>query len=404
MAAQEGLRGRKSLAEPGGAAQPPEAVGPRGVWAQAVTGHRMGPQMTRIHPVPVRGGRSRLGGPFAAALAFALLVAIAGPSASQEILAEAPPEALAAGSGDDAAALGFETRAAIPGLGTPASGWVVDEAGLLSAEVVRALDVRLADHEAATSNQVVVLTVPSLGGLEIEEFANGEANRRGIGQKGRDNGVLFVVAPNERAARIEVGYGLEAVLTDARAGRILRVDVVPRFREGDYAGGIDAGLTAILATLDGSYTPTLADRFPFQGLLAWFDRRPDLTLFEQVFLGMFFFLFGPILAILPLGWLRWKGLGAWIGLALFAFLAALVVRRYPWMPAGILLFGAFLALGWLDKKSGGRLLGGGRGGGSAGGRDGGSRSGGGRSFSSSSSRSFSGGGGSFGGGGASSRW
>lgn len=357
----------------------------------------MGSQMTRIHRVPFRGGQRRPGGPFAAGLAIALLVAIAGPSASQEILAEAPPDALAAGSGDDAAALGFET-AAISGLGTPASGWVVDEAGLLAAELVRALDVRLADHEAATSNQVVVLTVPTLGGLEIEEFANGEANRRRIGQKGKDNGVLFVVAPNERAARIEVGYGLEAVLTDARAGRILRVDAVPRFREGDYAGGIEAGLSAILATLDGSYTPTLADRFPFQGLLAWFDRRPDLPVFEQVFLGMFFFLFGPILAILPLGWLRWKGLGAWIGLAAFACLAALVVRRYPWMPAGILLFGAFLALGWLNKKSGGRLSGAGRGGGS--------RSGGGRSYSSSSSssRSFSGGGGSFGGGGASSRW
>lgn len=118
---------------------------------------------------------------------------------------------------------------------------------------------------------------------------------------------------------------------------------------------------------------------------------------------MFFFLFGPILAILPLGWIRWKGLGAWIGLACFAVVAVLVVRRYPWFPGGILLFGAFLALGWLDKKSGGRLLGGGRGGSGRGG--GGSRSGGGRSYSSSSSsRSFSGGGGSFGGGGASSRW
>jgi len=352
--------------------------------------------MTGIGSDLSRGDRRPARGPVAGVLGFALFLAVCASAPAQgPIPAEAPP-----GSSEAIPGLGAplppEAREAIAGLGAAASGWVVDDAGLLSAEAVRSLDVRLADHEAATSNQVVVLTVPSLGGLEIEEFANGEANRRRIGQEGKDNGVLFVVAPNERAARIEVGYGLEAALTDARAGRILRVDVVPRFREGDYAGGIDAGLSAILATLDGSYTPTLADRFPFQGLLAWFDRRPDLPVFEQVFLGMFFFLFGPILAILPLGWLRWKGLGAWIGLAAFACLAVLVVRRYPWMPAGILLFGAFLALGWLNKKSGGRLSGAGRGGGS--------RSGGGGSYSYSSSRSFSGGGGSFGGGGASSRW
>jgi len=361
--------------------------------------------MTPAHPGRFRGGRRRRRPPLAVALALALLAAAGATRAQEPLPAEAPPEAFGAAAAGDATAHPAGAPDAIPELGAPAAGWVVDDAGLLPAELVRILDVRLADHEATTSNQVVVLTVPSLGGSEIEEFAFAEATRRRIGQKGRDNGVLFVVAPNERAARIEVGYGLEAVLTDARAGRILRVDVVPRFREGDYAGGIEAGLSAILATLDGSYTPTLADRLPVQGILAWFDRRPDLTVFEQVFLGMFFFLFGPILAILPLGWIRWKGLGAWIGLAAFALLAVLVVRRYPWMPAGILLFGAFLALGWLDKRSGGRLLGGGRGGAARGSRGGTSRSGGGRSYSSSSSgRSFSGGGGSFGGGGASSRW
>ncbi len=251
---------------------------------------------------------------------------------------------------------------AVPGLGTPASGWVVDDAGLLPEDERRALDLRLADHEAGTSNQIVVLTVATLGGLEIEEFAVDEANRRGIGQRGRDNGVLFVVAPNERAARIEVGYGLEGTLPDARAGRILRLDVVPRFRAGDYPGGIRAGVEAILATLDGSYRPTLADRLPLQGVLAYFDSMPDIPRHEQVFLGMFFFIFGPLLAILPLAWLRWKGLGGWLGLALFGCVAVLVVRRYPWMPGGIGLFALFLLVGWIDKKSGGRLMGGGKGG------------------------------------------
>jgi len=334
--------------------------------------------MKRLRTAPDSAGRRFRLAPRVGLAALALLLALS--AGGSGVAQEAPAEA-------------------IPGLGTPAEGWVVDDAGLLPGHIREELNVLLADHEAATSNQVVVLTVPSLGGLEIEEFANGEANRRRIGQKGRDNGVLFVIAPNERKARIEVGYGLEATLPDARAGRILRVDVVPRFRAGDYPAGIEAGVRAILATLDGSYTPTVADRLPFQGVLAWFDRRPDLPISEQIFLGMFFFIFGPILSLLPFAWIRWKGLGAWIGLACFAVLTVLVVRRYPWFPAGILLFGAFIALGWLDKKSGGRILGRGSGGGS-----GGSSSGGGRSYSSSSSRSFSGGGGSFGGGGASSSW
>ena len=342
-----------------------------------------------------------------AAFALALVLLLVSPlvARAQETLpAEALPEVgTAADVGSAAPGEDTAPAAAIPGLGTAASGWVVDEAGLLPEGVRRELDVLLADHEARTSNQVVVLTVPSLGGLEIEEFAVGEATRRGIGQRGKDNGVLFVVAPNERAARIEVGYGLEGALPDARAGRILRTEVVPRFRDGDYPGGIEAGVDAILASIDGSYRPTLADRLPLQGVIGWFDGLPDLPIFEQAFLGMFFFIFGPILSILPLAWLRWKGLGNWIGLAFFLCLAVLVLRRYPWFLGGFGLFGILLLLARLDKMSGGKLSRGRTGGGGGGGRGGGGGSSY-RSSSSSSSRSFSGGGGSFGGGGASSRW
>jgi uncharacterized protein len=292
-----------------------------------------------------------------------------------------------------------------PGLGTAATGWVIDGAGILPVEVVARLDLLLADHEAKTTNQVVVLTVAALDGLPVEDFAFAEARRRAIGQKGRDNGVLFLVAPAERAARIEVGYGLEGVLPDARASRILRRDVVPRFRDEDYPGGIEAGVAAILATLDGSAPRALADRLPWlERVLDWRASWGPLSIWDQVFLGMFLFLFGPILGLLAFAWLPWKRVGAGIGLGLFLLVAALFVSRYPWMPGGIGLFGLFLLLARLgpSRPSSSSSPGGGRGGrGSGSYRSGSSSS---SSGSSSSSRSFSGGGGSFGGGGASARW
>ena len=247
----------------------------------------------------------------------------------------------------------------------------------------------LADHEARTSNQVVVETVPSLGDLPVEDVAIEHARQMGIGQKGRDNGVLFLIAPNDRKARIEVGYGLEGVLPDVRASRILRREVVPRFREDDYPGGIEAGVAAILATLDGSAPPSVLDRLGWlETLLAWRASWPRIAVEEQIFLGLFLFLFGPILSLLAFAWLPWKKLGLALAGLLFLALVVFFVGRYPWMPGGIGLFGVFLLLARLDRVFGRRTGSGG------GGRPGASRSGGSRSSSSSSSsgssRSFSG--------------
>lgn len=159
-------------------------------------------------------------------------------------------------------ALAFVSLPARAALDFPAlSGRVVDDASLLSAGAESRLIQLLADHESATSNQVVVVTLPSLQGTTIEEFGYQLLRQWGIGQAGRNNGVLLVVAPNERKVRIEVGYGLEGELPDAIAKLIIEREILPAFRNNDFVGGIDAGVNAILAAIDGSYEP-LPKRVP----------------------------------------------------------------------------------------------------------------------------------------------
>ena len=135
------------------------------------------------------------------------------------------------------------------------AGRVVDQAGVLSPGTVQALDNLLAQHEKETSNQVVVVTLKGLQGYDIADYGYQLGRHWGIGQKGRDNGVLLIVAPNERKVRIEVGYGLEGALPDATAHNIIQTRILPRFRSGDYDAGVRAGVDAILAAIAGTYQP-----------------------------------------------------------------------------------------------------------------------------------------------------
>src|SRR5690606_21999053 len=137
----------------------------------------------------------------------------------------------------------------------PLTGRVVDLADVLSPATEAQVTTLLEAHEAQTTNQVAVLTIPSLEGSTVEEVANEVFNAGGLGESGRDNGVLLLVARDDRELRIEVGYGLEGALTDAEAGRIIRNVIVPRFREGDFDGGVSAGVSAILGTIEGTYEP-----------------------------------------------------------------------------------------------------------------------------------------------------
>jgi uncharacterized protein len=222
------------------------------------------------------------------------------------------------------------------------TGRVVDLAGVLSPAAEQALSERLAEHERRTSNQVVVATVPSLQGYDIERYAVELFRAWSLGRQDRNNGVLLLVAPNERAVRIEVGYGLEGTLTDALASEIIRNRILPRLRMGDLAGGIASGVDGILAVTDGTYKPVAEQPPPAQAV-------------------------APLLIML-----------AWIA---FVFIIThLRANRSRYSPA------IWYGPGWVIGPRGG-----GMGGGFGGGFD---RGGGG----------FSGGGGSSGGGGASGHW
>ena len=131
------------------------------------------------------------------------------------------------------------------------SGRVVDKADLLTPEQEAAISAKLAEHEKKTTNQLVVVTLPSLQGYEIRDFGYQLGRHWKIGQKDKNNGVLLIVAPKERKVAIEVGYGLEGTLTDALSKIIIEQSITPRFRKKDMAGGIMAGVDDILKVLGG---------------------------------------------------------------------------------------------------------------------------------------------------------
>jgi uncharacterized protein len=131
----------------------------------------------------------------------------------------------------------------------PLSGRVVDQANLLNPQQEAELTQRLQALEQASSRQLVVATIASLGGYPIEEYGYRLGRHWQIGQREANNGVILIVAPTEKRARIEVGYGLEPIITDALSHQIIQQQMVPRFRQNDFAGGIMAGADAIIQQL-----------------------------------------------------------------------------------------------------------------------------------------------------------
>jgi uncharacterized protein len=131
----------------------------------------------------------------------------------------------------------------------PLTGRVVDDAHVLSPQTQADLTAKLAALEQKNGDQLVVVTLPSLQGYEIEDYGYQLGRAWGIGQKGQNNGALFIIVPSEHNVRIEVGYGLEPVLTDALSSVILQTDVLPKFRQGDVEGGVVAGTDAIIQQL-----------------------------------------------------------------------------------------------------------------------------------------------------------
>jgi len=150
---------------------------------------------------------------------------------------------------------------ALPALAAPSfpalTGRVVDGAHVLSDQTRSDLDQKLAALEAKTSRQLVVVTLPSLQGYEISDYGYQLGRAWGIGQAKLNNGALFIIAPTEHKVRIEVGYGLEPILTDALSEVIIQQAVLPRFRAGDFNGGAEAGVAALIQQL--SLDPSAAE-------------------------------------------------------------------------------------------------------------------------------------------------
>ncbi|MDO9564127.1 MAG: YgcG family protein [Bradyrhizobium sp.] len=258
----------------------------------------------------------------------------------------------------------------------PLSGRVVDQTGTLSSGEVAALTQTLQDLETRKGSQIAVLIVPTTDQETIEQFSIRVAEAWKIGRKKIDDGALLVVAKNDRRLRIEVGYGLEGALTDATARRIIDEDITPRFKSGDFAGGISAGVDRIIRVIDGEKLPAPEpEHWRGPGILKDIDPfNPFLIAAVFVIGGILRStlgrLFGSVTTAGVVGLLAWFLVGSLALSAIFALIAFFLT-----------MFGETIA------SSGGR-----RGGWSGG--SGGSSSGGG----------FSGGGGSFGGGGASGRW
>lgn len=265
---------------------------------------------------------------------------------------------------------------AVPAL----KGRVNDTADILSPGTRQQLESMLAELERSDSTQIAVLTIASLEGEVLEEFSLKVAETWKIGQKGKDNGALLLIAKNDRKLRIETGYGLEGRLTDLQAGRIIRDVIRPKFRDGDFDGGTLAGVTAMIAAVRGEYqaegqaapkTHTNQDDFfglgifllfAFFGLARVAGRHPKVS---AVLGGIL----APVVGFLFLGF-QWLALLALIAIGLVAgLLFALIFGRMGPSSGG----------GWVFSS-------------------------GGSSGDSGFSDSFSGGGGDFGGGGSSGDW
>jgi uncharacterized protein len=264
----------------------------------------------------------------------------------------------------------------------PLKSRVTDLTGTLNESQRSALEQTLAEFEARKRSQVAVLLVPTTQPETVDQYAVRVQEAWKLGRKGVDDGVLLVVAKNDRKVKIETGYGIEGILPDAIAKRIIENDIVPRFKEGDFYGGIRAGVDRIMRVVEGEKLPPPAAA----------RSHPKAEGFDPGWLIPLF-----ILVVIGGGILR-AIFGRFLGSGIIGTVAAFA----GWAMIGSLL--AALAVGFIVfilGLMGGGGWGGGRGGWSSGGFGGGGFGGGGLSGG---GGGFSGGGGSSGGGGASGSW
>jgi uncharacterized protein len=287
------------------------------------------------------------------------------------------------------AAAAFAQDTPVPALSSP----VTDLTQTLTTEQRTALETRLREYETRKGTQIAVLIVPTTQPESIEQYSIRVADQWKIGRKGADDGVILLVAKNDRAVRIEVGTGLEGALPDVLANRIISQVIVPRFRSGDFAGGINEAITRIIALIEGEPLPEPERRSSkgAEGMGGLGNVLPVLLMFVFVGSAILRGIFGRVGGASATAgiagvivWLLTSVMAISIGAAILAFVFSLITGG----GGGGLGGGG----GWTSRRRGG-WMGGGLGGGWGGGGFGGGGGGG-----------WSGGGGGFSGGGASGRW
>ena len=172
-------------------------------------------------------------------------------------------------------------------------GRVNDYAGMLSVEQRQNIDDLLMQYEQQTSNQFAVLTITSLDGDSLEDFSMRTVEKWKLGQKGKNNGLLLLIVKNDRKIRIEVGYGLEPVITDAYSGEVIRDILAPSFRDGNFAQGIADALYALMQKAGSEFT---SDHKPVYRVDQTPAGPPDILVMIIVFLFIFFAIRHPIFA------------------------------------------------------------------------------------------------------------
>jgi|APTNR8051073442_1049403.scaffolds.fasta_scaffold01470_7 uncharacterized protein len=277
---------------------------------------------------------------------------------------------------------------------------VHDDAHVLKPETIEALEAQLKAYEDSTSNQIAILTISSLDGETIEEYSLRVAEKWKLGQEDKDNGVLLLIAVDDHKMRIEVGHGLEGVLTDALSNRIIRNEMAPAFRRADFDEGVTAAITAITKAIGGEYTANDSSEIV------------ELSTTARILIGLGIYAFLGIFAFFGLfikggwGWFMYLFLTPF-----FSIFPAFVFPLHLWYVPGVSYLVGFPIIKWLvNQTAWGKKLakkfeeGGGSGSGGGWSRSSSSSWSSGGYSSRSSGSSFSGGGGSFGGGGSSGSW
>jgi uncharacterized protein len=272
---------------------------------------------------------------------------------------------------------------AVPAL----SGRVVDQTGTLAASDIASLTQQLKDLETRKGSQIAVLIVPTTDGEAIEQFSLRVAEAWKIGRKKIDDGALLVIAKNDRRLRIEVGYGLEGALTDVTTKRIIDEDITPKFKAGDFAGGVSAGVNRMVRIAEGEKLPEPAPpHWETSELLNYLNPGNPFVIVGLIivagvlrsFLGRFI---GALATGGIVGVVAWFVAGSLAAAMLVGFVAFVVIFLFQNLGST----GPSVGRRRYDRDNGGWVMGG-------------------SGSSGSDSGGFSGGGGNFGGGGASGSW